>query len=368
MKSAKEETTEAARVRSLRASNPGDVRVGPILALPAILTELGVKPRRAFAQARVDPSIFQDPESRIAFEALGRLFESCVSLTRCSHFGLLVGERFDLKGLGPLGYLMRNSATVGDALRSLLLHLHLHDRGAAPVLLAPDASCALLGYSIYRHGAPATAHIYDAAIAIGYKILRELCGPPWRPLRVQFSYSPPSDTKPYRRLFGSSVSFDAEVSGILFASSWLQASIDGADAALHGLLVKAMREAEAHGPMSFAEQVEGVLHQMVLSGTASADAIARIFGISERTLRRRLGEDGESLQRLVNAARFELARQLLHNTDLAVREIAAALRYADANAFSRAFHNWARLSPTQWRTRHQQRDRSVQPEPWSRSQ
>jgi AraC-like DNA-binding protein len=32
-----------------------------------------------------------------------------------------------------------------------------------------------------------------------------------------------------------------------------------------------------------------------------------------------------------------------------VAEIATALRYDDANAFSRAFRKWAMLSPTQWR-------------------
>ena len=81
--------------------------------------------------------------------------------------------------------------------------------------------------------------------------------------------------------------------------------------------------------MSFAERVEGVLHQTVLSNTASVDAVARLFGISERALRRRLNEEGKNLMQLVNAARFELARQLLDNTDLPTSEIAAALQYTD---------------------------------------
>ena len=342
---------ENCSAKSLLASNAGDLRVGPILAIPAILTEFGIRPQRAFSMARVDPDLFRDPDSRISLAMVGRLLECCVALTNCCHFGLLVGERFELPNLGPLGYLMRNSATVDEALRNLLLHLHLHDRGAAPLLLSPDTSCVILGYSIYRHGTPATPHIYDAAIAIGYKIMLELCGPSWKPLSVQFSYRRPSSTAPYSRMFGSSVRFDAEVSGILFASSWLQRSIEGADPTLHGLLGKAIFEAETDGPMSFTEQVQGVLHQMILSGTASSDAIARLFGIGERTLRRRLEKDGENLQQLIKEARFELARQLLRNTDLPVAEIAAALQYDDPNAFSRAFRSWAKLSPTQWRAR-----------------
>jgi len=285
------------------------------------------------------------------FEELGRLLDTCVALTGCHHFGLLVGERFDLRALGPLGYLMRNSATVGDGLRALLMHLHLNDRGAAPVLLAPDDSRVILGYSIYRHGTPAAAQIYDAAVAIGHGILHELCGRSWKALRVQFSHGRPETIAPYRRLFQTSVSFDAEVSGIVFASSWMKRPIEGADAALHGFLDKAIREAGSKVPMSFAEQVHGMLHQLVLGGSASAEVVASLFAIHDRTLRRRLAEQGTSFQQLINRTRFELAQQLLENTALPVSEIAAALQYADPNAFSRAFRGWARLSPTQWRDR-----------------
>ncbi len=337
--------------RLLTTSGPSDVRIGPVLAIPAVLTDLGVRPERAFAQAGVDLRLFEDTESRMQFEALGRLFDTCVALTGCPHFGLLVGERFDLKGFGALGYLMLNSATVGEAIRSLLLHLHLHDRGAAPVLLAPDPSTVMLGYSIYRHGTPGTVHIYDAAIAIGHRILEALCGPTWKAQRVQFSHGQPDSSAPYRRVFRSSVRFDADVSAIVFASSWLERPIEGADATLHDHLARAIQDAVDNGPMTFADQVQGVLHQMVLSGTASAGAVSRLFAIHERTLRRRLEEEGKSLQQLINQTRFELARQLLQNTGLSVSEIATALRYADPNAFSRAFRNWANLSPTQWRAR-----------------
>jgi AraC-like DNA-binding protein len=65
--------------------------------------------------------------------------------------------------------------------------------------------------------------------------------------------------------------------------------------------------------MSFVDQVQGVLYQLVLSGTASAHAVAHLFAIHERTLRRRLEEEGTGLQQLVNRTRFELAQQLLRN-------------------------------------------------------
>lgn len=362
MKRSKAKTSgqELADPHRLITRNNADVRIGPIFAIPALLTEFGIAPQRAFSKAGVDLGLFQDPDQRLGFDAVGRLLETCATLTNCGHFGLLVGARFDLKGFGAMGYLIRNSPTVGDGLRSLLLHLHLHDKGAAPVLLTLESSCVVLGYSIYRHGTPATEHIYDAAIAIAHKIMRELCGSTWHPIRVQFSYRRPTRTAPYRQLFGASVQFDADVSGILFATSWLEKPIEGADATLHGIVAKAIREEEAKHPMSFTEQVEQVLHQMVLSGTATADSIAHLFGIHERTLRRRFEQEGKNLRKLINETRFELAQQLLQNTRIPVTEIAAALQYAEATAFSRAFRTWAGLSPREWRTRQRAKDQPME--------
>jgi AraC-like DNA-binding protein len=309
-------------------------------------------------RAGVPLSTFRNPENRIAFETLGRLFSECSALADCDHFGLLVGERFELNGLGAIGYLMRNSATVGEALRALLLHLYLHDRGAVPILINLDASHVLLGYSIYRHGVPGSAHLYDAAIAIGYRALKDICGVAWKPLRVQFSHGRPDDPRPYRRVFGSDVRFDAEVSGIVFQASWLDHAIAGADSNLRELVVQAINQTGANSSMRFIDVVRGALHQMVLGGTASARNVALLFGIHERTLRKRLTAERTSLQQLVSQTRFELAKQLLENTELPLSEIAAALRYADAAVFSRAFRSWSETSPREWRVRRDQRGSS----------
>ncbi|WP_291994273.1 AraC family transcriptional regulator [Candidatus Accumulibacter sp. ACC003] len=341
--------SEAPPSASLSTSGPGEIRVGPTLAIPAVLAELGVSPNDAFAWAGVDPTLFDDPDNRIGIEALGGLLAGCAALSGCDHFGLLVGERFELPELGPLGGLLRHSPTVGEALRGLLRFFHVHDRGAAPLLLAADPSCVILGYSVFHHGLPGLAQIQDAAISIGYRILATLCGPTWKPLRVQFSRSQAGDSAPYHQTFHAPVSFDAKISGLVFASSWLDRTIEGADATIHDRLTEAIRAAEARGPASFAAQVERALPQMVLSGMVSGEAVASTFAVHERTLRRRLEDDGTNLQQLIKQTRFELAKQLLQNTELAVSAIATVLGYDDPNAFSRAFRNWAHASPTQWR-------------------
>ena len=141
-------------------------------------------------------------------------------------------------------------------------------------------------------------------------------------------------------------------------SSSLDQAIPGADPQLRELVLKAIQQARASSTMSFAEVVRGALHQMVLSGTSSAENVALLFGIHERTLRKRLTTEGTSLQRLVDQTRFELAKQLLENTELPLAEIASALHFADAAVFSRAFRTWSTTNPRAWRAR---RDRQAVP-------
>jgi len=47
--------------------------------------------------------------------------------------------------------------------------------------------------------------------------------------------------------------------------------------------------------------------------------------------------------------RFEIARQMLEGSAIGVSEVAAALDYADASAFTRAFRRWSGTTPAQWR-------------------
>jgi AraC-like DNA-binding protein len=78
--------------------------------------------------------------------------------------------------------------------------------------------------------------------------------------------------------------------------------------------------------------------------------LAQQINISERTLRRRLGEQSTSFLELRDGARFERARDLLKNSTLTVNEIADLVGYADARAFRRAFKRWSGMLPTDFRS------------------
>jgi AraC-like DNA-binding protein len=86
-----------------------------------------------------------------------------------------------------------------------------------------------------------------------------------------------------------------------------------------------------------------------MTGEIGGDAVARLLGVSLRTLRRRLDEHRTSFQEMLDETRLESAKQLLSNTDLGIGQIGLVLRYSDPSVFTRAFTRWSGLRPSEWR-------------------
>jgi AraC-like DNA-binding protein len=327
----------------------GDVRVGPLLSIPALLADRGLDPADVLAKVGLAPRLFEDPENRVSFDALGRLIETCVELTRCPHFGLMIGEQFEIESLGVLGELMRNSPTVRDALRLATQHLEIHDRGSVALALDLGKSRAALGYALFAGKIPAAEQIVDGAIAMQVRLLRQLCGPPWKPLLVQLSHSRPRRIEPLRKSLGENFEFDATHSSIVFDSRWLDHRIEGADPAKYAALVNAIEASKPREAGSFVWQVRRAIYALTFSAAPTSANIASLFGCHERTLRRRLNENGASVRVLVSEVRRELAQHLLRDTDLSVTEVADILAYSDPTVFARAFRGWTKMNPREWR-------------------
>ena len=78
-------------------------------------------------------------------------------------------------------------------------------------------------------------------------------------------------------------------------------------------------------------------------------AAARRLGVSVRTLRRRLGESGQSYRAVTQQMQGERACMLLRNPDLTLQSIASTLGFTDTTAFYRAFKRWTGRTASDYR-------------------
>jgi AraC-like DNA-binding protein len=101
---------------------------------------------------------------------------------------------------------------------------------------------------------------------------------------------------------------------------------------------------------SSSDRVRSALLELLPSGAASIEAVGKRLGTSARTLQRRLSEEGETFQSILNRTREALARHYLKRPELTVSEISFLLGYEDPSSFFRAFAAWTGVTPEQART------------------
>lgn len=343
------ERVATGRAAGMRADAVGaSVRVGAVMAIPAVLEDLGCDATRALAEFGLEPAYFDNPENSLPYATLGRILGRCVDETGCRHFGLLVGERAGMPSLGAVGYLMQSAPDVGTALGVLRSSLQVHDRGAV-VTLKREAGYVALGYASLEPGLESSDQVQATAISVGMSLLRGLCGSHWRPNDVQFAFAAPRDIAPYRKFFEVKPRFDAARSALIFPEHWLARPLPSADPFLHRLMRDRVNELLVADDEGLVGQLLRFLRTEATAADCSLEATARHFGLHSRALSRRLAKDGTSFQVLRDEVRFDSACQFLRNTRLPVNEIASTLGYADGSAFNRAFRRWAGAAPAAWR-------------------
>ena len=331
-----------------RKPRPATLRVGGAAAILAVLQDFGVDPDEVLTEAGIDRELFADPDNLITYAARDRLFRQCVSRTGCQYFGLLVGQRMNLKALGLVGLLMRTSPNAGRALVSIVNLLHLHSQGAV-MALRVDEDVAMLTYDAFEPGLEATDQTGAGAVAMMLNVMRTLCGPDFRPIEASFGHRRPADIEPFRKFFKVPLYFDAEHYALVFSRDWLDVRPPGADDELQQLLQKQVDVLESRYSLAFPDQVRQVLRSALITGYFSESEIAALFSMHSHTFRRRLDASATSFHELVDECRFEMAREMLLNTSLSVSEISASMGYSRASSFIRAFRRWSGLTPGEWR-------------------
>jgi AraC-like DNA-binding protein len=288
-----------------------------------------------------EPFAAMSPDARQLTWAQGR------GLTRDPDYGFHLAERVPPgAALGPLWALCQ----AGPDLTTLYRHYPDY-----AVLMLDDftnevsVEASSVRLVMVRPGAAAVDRgEEDFRAAFHLAFCRALLGRPGLcPVSVGFSYARPSSTCEHERILGTrALRFSQPSLQLEFSAEDFYAPIPSADAArFEALLTLAVREARAlseQSPLSL--RVEALVTQWLLRGP-SAPRIARLLGMSARSLHRRLSAEGQSFRRLMQQVQRRHARLIAEVTQapapgVTARARAALLGFSGAGALRNAERRW----------------------------
>jgi AraC-like DNA-binding protein len=98
-----------------------------------------------------------------------------------------------------------------------------------------------------------------------------------------------------------------------------------------------------------ADRVRRILSSALRDGDATLAGAARKLKMSERSLQRRLADEGVTFDALLDEIRRDLALRYLADAKIAVAEVAYLLGYSEPSPFHRAFKRWTGRTPSEMR-------------------
>jgi AraC-like DNA-binding protein len=291
------------------------------LAVLHAASRMGLARSQLMRECGLDDSQLGDPDARVPFSTQERLWQA---LSRMPHGepGLALGSNLAPGPFSVLGYLLQSSPTLGDALAAGLRYQRLVGEGGEVQLHEQGDELQLL----YRPLHPDLAATRPRGLAMlaswGHMVQPQLDVRHMHRARI-------APAQPAERQ---------------------------ANPPLQNLLRQHAEALLARLPSAgLSARVVALLGEQLARGEPDRAELARHLHLSERTLQRRLADEGCNYQQLLNDTRRQLAEHHLHSGKLPAAEIALLLGYSEPSVFFRAFRQWTGLTPGEYRNR-QQRD------------
>ena len=311
----------------------------------------GVDCRRLFTELGIDYTALTDPNARFAQDAMTQLWHRAVESTGNEAIGLNMARVISPASFSVVAYALMSSASLKDALIRLVRYQRIIAEGA-DLSFRPMPEGYALSLAIHGDHLPPARQSAEASLAYVLAFCRWLSGTALMPLEVRFASSAPRALGPYQDVFGAPLKFNEGHYALVFLRADLEAPLATANESLAQLHDRFAGEYLARFSESrVSHTVRQVLCRMLPQGEPRREMVAQALHVSQRTLQRRLQEEGTSFQWLLDETRKDLALQYLAQSERSLLEVAYLLGFADPSNFFRAFKRWYRCTPGEYRMR-----------------
>jgi len=322
--------------------------MGWVNTVIATAQSLGVEANALLAAADI-PSSALDWE-RWPIDYITRLWRAAEHCTGDAGFGLKVGARVSPASINVVGFALQSAATLREAIVMVQKYQRLISDGGRFQMLAGGTSTWVVYHP--RQGQLAfSPHQIEAVLAAVVTFAGWVTGGALHLLRVHLSQAQLGPVQGYRNVFACPVEFEQAFSGLLVDNAVLDQPLPQADpqfAKVHEQYTDARLAALSLSSVSVGDLRQWLMAHMGPQVPRRAQA-AQALGISERTLARRLHEQEQTFDKLLDDVRRELALQAVSDSERSLVDIAQSLGFAESSTFYRAFRRWTGLPPARWR-------------------
>ncbi|MEO5708108.1 MAG: AraC family transcriptional regulator ligand-binding domain-containing protein [Alteraurantiacibacter sp.] len=334
-----------------KGSGIGTIRLLFLTALLDALADVGKRIDPLLREHGMFRSQLETPYDFVPLHRYVALVEQAAHKFDRPYLGVEMGTAFGLAEMGPFYALLRASGTLRGALNYLAL---FQSRLQSRTLFDSQRDGEVTTYSYRIEDMDVWPRLQDSEFAIaGYvNLARQLTSPKWAPAEVHFEHAITGREERLGQYFRSPVLGNQLANALVIRNEDLDrpfaSGVPSEDQKLRNILewhLLDLMGPEATPSESFVSLTRDVISRWLGRTHVNCATVAAELKLSERSLRRRLTEEGTSFRELLQDARKERAQTILSKPGIALAVAAEQLGYSDTAAFSRAFKEWTGVSP-----------------------
>jgi len=317
----------------------------------ARLESAGVPVAPLLKRAGLTPEVIADPEERLSVRSQVALLDEAAIALKDDCLGFTLARDFDPRQIGLLYYVMASSQTLGDALKRVARYSQITNEALVVGYREGNRLIISLSYSgVPRHS---ERHQIEFCMFGVLRLCRLLTGQNLAPQHFSIAHHRSGANSEMARFVGTKVEFGADRDEFALNADARGLPLIHADPYLNNLLLKNCEAALADRRGNVSElrtRVENEISSLLPHGRMLVEDVARSLGMSERTLARRLSDEGLNFTEILQQLRRDLAVRYLDDRKLHVSKIAWLLGFHEVSAFTHAFKRWTGKTPREMRT------------------
>jgi len=322
-------------------------RVAVLSPFASYLSGLGGAVERGFREARLPVSALENINNYVPSLRFYEFVANMAQREGIEDLGFRVGEKYGANCVDPrMTRLLRQSQTLFRGLRkaSDLTNRTISRCRMGLARSADDGLTYLFHKPGCRYANVASDQIAWFGLMTMIGMVRVYAGPDWRPTKIGvMSRRRPSDYI-FDQLPNTRIELSRPWSYVAMSKETIS-------------LVPRTTGAPENGPVlvnldPVDKSLIGSLKQALgayIGDSISIQMAAEICNTSSRTLQRQLTRRGVTFRRVLDEVRFDVARGMLADSDVAISDISARLGYTNATNFTRSFRRFWGVSPTEFR-------------------
>ena len=334
-----------------RATGFDAVHSQALTGFPELVRELQSNPDEFLTEYSIASAEAGGRGPVLEYRAFVQILAHCADRLGVPDFGIRLAQRQrGGKVIGPVGVVMKNSQTVGQALGYCARHIHAYSL-ATRVRFRPDRAQHILfvGLEILLDRPADTRQVVEHAVMLAHLNVADISGGTARARRVHFRHEPQAPLKAYRDAFGCEVRFGQEMDGFVLTEDDLLCKIGDPDEQVYEMATAFIDTNYPAAMPPLHARVRTLVVGHLGSSRCTSEHIASELCLHPRTLQRRLRAEGMSFEGIKDEVRREVALRYLSQSDLPLMQVAEKLGYSEASVLSRSCYRWFTASPIQLR-------------------